>query len=195
MRLRTILSAGILLLLLAGCIVTSLHPLFTEEDAIFNPKLVGTWLDPAEKNSITWDFQASNDKYYNCVVTEKGKKYHFIAAIGHLGDSPMLDLYIKQDVDTLSDLHLLPAHSFWKISLKNDALTLSALNYEWLAKKSKAGQLDLAHELLDKERIILTADTAALQKFILKHENDKDAFTDPHTWRRQKKDNAAKATP
>jgi len=41
-----------LVVLLGGCVpVVSLHPLFTEDNLVFEEKLLGTWV-----NDTTWEF-------------------------------------------------------------------------------------------------------------------------------------------
>ena len=188
MRTRTLLTAAFTAVFLAGCIVTSLHPLFTKEDCVFDPKLVGRWVNPEDAKAPVWIFKARDDKRYDCTIIEKGKQYRFLASLGHLGDSPMLDLLIKRpDEETFSGMHLLPTHSFLKLALKGNSLTLRPLNYEWIEKKVKAKELDIAYAVLDNERIILTEKTKKLQKFILDHENDEGAFGEANTWHRREK--------
>lgn len=50
-------------LLLAGCVTPSLHPLVTEETAIFEPALIGKWVD--KKDGHTWTFEKREENAYN----------------------------------------------------------------------------------------------------------------------------------
>ena len=59
--------ALVLLLTLAGC-VFSLHPLYTDEDLVFDPALVGTWAQDNSGN--TWEFGKGNRNNYELVIRE-----------------------------------------------------------------------------------------------------------------------------
>ena len=48
------LSVLFLLLLCSGCIPTSLHPLYTEEDILFDQRLIGSWSE--EDGDDSWTF-------------------------------------------------------------------------------------------------------------------------------------------
>lgn len=171
---------------MAGCIVSSLHPLFVEEDRIFDPELVGRWVDPADKTKPSWIFKPRSDKGYDCTLLEKGKAYRFFAGLGKIGDSWFLDLYAERtDKETVGGLHLLPTHSFWKLTLKKDTLTLAPLNYEWFANQVKAKKVDISYTTLDEDRLLLTASSEELRKFFLRHEKNAEAFKERHTWKRQ----------
>src|SRR6187401_3334085 len=76
---------------LAGCIPT-LHPLYTDDDVIFDPALVGLW---AEENSKdTWLYEKVDDKSYRLTYTDgEGKKGEFQARLLKLGGFRFLDLY------------------------------------------------------------------------------------------------------
>jgi len=47
---------------------------------------------------------------------------------------------------------------------------------DWLKRLSDRNQLDLAHELINDNMIVLTAPTRELQAFALKHADSKEAF-------------------
>ena len=66
-------AAGLALtgLMLAGC-VPSLNPLYTEEDLIFEPKLVGVWAENAEAKE-RWTFEQAGEKDYR-VIDRKSKR-------------------------------------------------------------------------------------------------------------------------
>ena len=58
---RIILSAtGLALILVTGCIVTSVNPLYTEKDLVFDPALVGAWSEGEGKD--TWAFEKAGEK-------------------------------------------------------------------------------------------------------------------------------------
>ena len=82
-------------------------------------------------------------------------------------------------------LNQLPLHLAVKVARHQDELQLAILDYEWLGKLLKANPATLRHIVVpDKpletnsgEKFYLTADTRDLQKFLLKHQNNTNAFT------------------
>ncbi len=49
------------LLLLSGCIVRSMHPLYTDENVLFDTRLIGQWTEEDSKQ---------DEQRYKCVVYE-----------------------------------------------------------------------------------------------------------------------------
>ena len=161
----------------AGC-VRSLHPLYTEEDLVFEMALVGTWAD--EEDQDTWTFQKSGEYDYDLTVTEDGSRGKFKAHLVQLGSFLFLDLY-PQEPEMENDFykfHLIAAHTFSRIWLEGDALSLSMLNNEWVKDMIDQGKEKIAHERLE-DTIVLTAATADLQQFVVKYAEDDKAFPEP----------------
>ncbi|MGB8227006.1 MAG: hypothetical protein WCE45_09135 [Sedimentisphaerales bacterium] len=167
-----------LVLILGGC-VPSLHPLFTENDLIFDNDLIGSWAS-TEPNE-TFEFRETKTKDYECIYIDKdGKSGKFIAGLGKLGNTMYLDIYPSEPNMIENDFyksHLLSTHSFMKIELSKDSLKLCSMNPDGTDKLLKSKPNAVKHERLgdDNSGIVLTASTKELQKFILKYGNDKKA--------------------
>jgi hypothetical protein len=184
MRTTLVIAALALAVLLAGC-VPSLHPLFTEKDLVYDPVLVGTWAK--EEGEDRWAFQKSGDSAYELIYTEKGVPAQFETHLVQVGEFLFLDTYPKEpDIENgFYMVHLIPAHTFSRVWIQEDALRLAMLDLEWLKKMIAAKEVDVAHERVD-EGIILTASTEELQKFVLKCAEDGKAFPDTIDLHRQK---------
>jgi hypothetical protein len=77
-------------------------------------------------------------------------------------------------------VHLITAHTFLKLEVENEHLIIYQMSPKWLDNLIKENRIRIAHEMDDDEdKIILTASTKELQKFITKYANDEDAFEDP----------------
>jgi len=124
--------------LLGGCIpVMSMHPLFTEENLIFEEKLLGTWVDDPNSPKGIWEFKRVADsvqknwelppcpkpeKAYNLVISnEEGTKGSFFAYLVKVKDRLFLDVFPSQfpcaQLDPNQDwafntVFLIPSHSF-----------------------------------------------------------------------------------
>ncbi len=183
MRTTIIIAAFGLVALIGGC-VRSLHPLFNEEDLVFEPSLVGTWSE--EDDEDTWSFQKSGENAYDLIVTEGGLPAGFDAKLGRLGSYLFLDLY-PQEPDIKNDFykfHLIPAHTFSRVWIEEDTLHLSMLDNDWLRDMIDQGELNIEHERLDGG-IVLTTATDILQEFVVRHAEDDRAFPVPGKLLRQ----------
>ncbi len=177
MKTKLKIAAFYLLAAILGGCVPSLHPLFTENDLIFDANLIGTWAS-AEPNERL-DFKQAKTKYYECIYIDKdGKSGKFDIGLGKLGNTTYLDIYPSEPNMIENDFyksHLLFTHSFVKIELSKGILKLCSMGPEETGKLLKSKPNAVKHEKIEGGGIVLTASTKELQKFILKYGNDKKA--------------------
>ena len=64
-RLKLLVFPFGVLLLLSGCIVRSLHPLYTDENVIFDTRLIGQWSEEGSKE--IWEFSQQGEQRYKDV--------------------------------------------------------------------------------------------------------------------------------
>lgn len=171
-----------LMLLSPGCWVYSLHPLVERGQSLAEPALVGEWeRQGAEKGTLT--VTALDHGYRVDYLDKDGKTSKLEGALVQLGPNRYLDL--NPHGDALDDVpegvkaHLLPTHSFWKMSLAGDTLRLIPLNADWLEKGLKAKRLVIAHEMLDSE-VVLRGPTPALRSFVQRYAGA--AFPEDSAW-------------
>ncbi|MBT7861566.1 MAG: hypothetical protein HN712_14695 [Gemmatimonadetes bacterium] len=158
------LSAVAATLVMSGCLVPSIHPLYTPQDLVFDQALIGSWVDGDE----IWTFTQNEGHGYDLTIVEDDETARLRAHLLDLDGRRFLDLYPEDpDCDKCwYFLHMLPVHTFCGVSVHGDTLGLAPLSSDWFEEKSQAGELEIAHELRD-DQIILTADTKSLQVFIL----------------------------
>jgi hypothetical protein len=197
--LLVILLAGITF---QGCI-TSLHPLYTEKDLVFDKRLLGTWhsdslaaswklenlmekelapyKDPKErKDKEGFKSQFINKNTYLLTYTEKGEKAEFLLNLVKLDNTYYIDLYpgSQKEKNSLLEDHYLPVHSYAKIKIEEGGFELYYLNAELLYKLLNENRIKIKHESLDYYKVI-TASTEELQKFVIKFADHKEFFTAP----------------
>jgi hypothetical protein len=166
--------------ILAGCYVPSIHPLYTKQDVIFNPELVGQWRD-SEAGKSQWVFVQKEDKAYGLRITQEDKKvFVFTAYLLKVGDYHYLDLFPDTEDETNDSFllkNMLPVHTFIRIKQLTPTLDVEVMNSEWLAKVLKESPALIKHEKMpvgEKEKeeylTVLTAQPKELQAFLVKHE-------------------------
>ncbi len=183
------LLAGIL----GGCVpVMSLHPLYTENELVFDEKLLGTWIDDSN-NTLEFSKSEKSAKTYQLIYTAseekdgKGKGI-FDAHLVKLEGKLFLDVFPNQLPCGSPDdpnfkpewmfnvFFSLPVHTFARVDSIEPQLKLRLSDNEtmeeFLAKDPNA----VKHEMLE-ESAVLTAKTKELQKFAVKHADGKEFFS------------------
>jgi hypothetical protein len=191
-------------ILLGGCVpVMSLHPLFTEENLVFEEKLLGTWVDDPNSPKSTWEFKRVEDsaqkegelnppkkpeKAYKLILlnNEDNTKGSFYAHLIKLEDRLFLDVYPSQlpcaqpdpnEDWLLNTFFLIPGHSFVIIDSIEPRLKMRWTNQDELKKLLKEKPDAVKHELVE-DGIILTASTEQLQPFVFKYADDERVFSE-----------------
>ena len=177
--LKIILALGFVLLI-AGCVVSSLYPLFTEKDLAFDPTLLGTWAGVDEDDTLV--FKSGEGKAYDLTYITEGQGLKFKVHLVQLGKIQFFDVYPKVDKEH-DAIHLLPAHSFWRLERDGDMLRTAWLDQGWFEDQIARKKIIIPHQLVE-DRLILTASTEELQKFVLKYADE--AFSDFEEFQFQK---------
>jgi hypothetical protein len=94
----------------------------------------------------------------------------FEARLLKLGEHMFLDLF-PEEPETgheFYNMHVIPAHSFIRVSLEGHVLRLGFFDLEWLKKNLDQNKVKIKHERRG-DTIVLTASTKELQNFVLEH--------------------------
>ena len=179
----------VLAALLGGCVpVMSLHPLYTEKDAVFEERLLGRWVDDPNSPEITWEFnriEEPNNAYNLVFSDEEGKKGSFVAHLVRLQNRLFLDVYPSEMPSKTEEpnklelpynsFFLIPAHTFIRIDFIGRKLKMWLTNDEEMKKLLKEEPNAVKHTFIE-DKLILTAPTKELQNFVLKYADDKRVF-------------------
>ena len=157
-----------------GCVVPSLSPLFTDDDLVFDAQLVGPWIDDDE---TLWLFEESARDGYRLIIVSAEETSLFDAHLLELGAHRFLDLFPHADSggDSFRGLHLVPAHTFYRVDGQGDSRRLVTLDPDWLEEAITSGVVDIAHAWVDGQ-LVLTASTSALQDLVQSVADDPGAF-------------------
>lgn len=177
-------TAGLALVWLTGCVVTSVYPYYTAKDITFDAALLGTWSDPAETNANkdTWTFEKIGGQTYKLTTEDGSETNTFDAHLFTLGGQKFLDCLPRERHE-----YTAPTHVLLRVKSIQPQLEMYLLDYEWLGKLVEANPKSIRHVITpgpagdskEDQLVTLTAATAELQKFIRKHLKTEAAWGDP----------------
>jgi hypothetical protein len=159
--------------LLGGCVVTSVYPFYFEKDLAFEPALLGAWQKAGQPDEH-WKFERDKANGYRLTVVSEGKPSMVQGHLFKLQGQTFLDLTAagsKEDVQP----EPVPTHLLVRVERLAPKMKLAGLNYGWLSELLAADPKAVRHVVIktgdhpEDRRIVLTADTAELQQFVLKH--------------------------
>ena len=164
MKSNQIIPISVLLVLLAGC-VSSMYPFYTPDDLVRDDALLGKWRYEQE----TWKFEQIDSLSYRLIHVEDGKRGEFVAHLVLLDSLMFLDLYPVENkaFNGMHSMHLIPTHTFSRIWLGKDRLTLAMFDYEKVKALLARDSLTTDYVVSSNRQVVLTGHTATLQQFAL----------------------------
>ena len=175
MKIRIFASIAAAAVLLCSC-VPSVRPFYTDQDVVWDARLLGSWLPDGKTDSEIWTFEKSGEKSYKLTLLDRGKKGEFDARLFRLKDEYFLDLiptkcdYAPDQAD-LVGVSMIPGHLLMRVPELGAGLKLAFFDSDWLEKFLTKNPATIEH-YREGERILLTAETHELQRFVLEHLQD-----------------------
>ena len=163
---------------LVGCPAYSVHPLYTDQDAVMEPALEGTWVtsDPADKGEII--FQKSGDHDYKITVLYPDQKVTqtYKVHLVRLGDQLFMDLIADDQTANGAKLEdsfgVIATHVIAKIKISADDLAHATLEDDAIRKQNPTGGGPLDYQITDESAVLVTAQTDTLRRYISAHAED-----------------------
>jgi hypothetical protein len=180
---------GLAVALCAGCVVTSIYPFYTARDVVFDAALVGVWAEAGSTNAVTenWKFERSGTNAYKFTVSEKDKSTAYDARLFKLKGKLFLDCFPRERQGDF-----VPPHYLLKVTRIEPQFEYAIMNYKWLGELLEKNPKAVRHVVVpdesgdaSKSRIVLTADTTELQKFISKYQGAEGAFDELKAMKKQ----------
>jgi len=192
-----------LLIFLSSCL-TTLHPIFTEKDLAYDPKLIGTWktenqdnkgqvviTNLASESSVELPGNISSIKQKGYFISyqngpgETSKRY--IAFLARIGKHLYFDYYPadrKEDekIDEFFGAHLVKMHTSYRVEILNDgSFELSQLDESYVTKLIDEKKIRISHETDADDNTVITASTQELQQYLLKYGDEPSAYRSDKT--------------
>ena len=184
------------ILILEGCL-TTLHPIFTEKDLVFDPRLTGNWKKTKDGSIVTYRqatvkdlqtlspaLQRNANKIY--LLEEKNEQNKTMSAyyafLVKLGKYYYLDYYPAGVKDNLSangffTAHFTPMHSIYRVKFNGDlSFNLQQLDGGYLENLIRNKKIRLRHEVTEDGSYVITAPTEELQQYLVKYSDVPEAY-------------------
>ena len=178
-----LVSLPALVLALAGCLVT-LDAIVPESDAIFDPRLVGTWADVSSSDLAV--ISRISDHTYAIEYTSEGKVSRFQARLGSLGGRLVLDVWATPGDGEVPDLYaeiMIAGHTLFVLDIGSDEVTSAAPELDSLMLHLRTEEPLLTYRLLD-DQLILHGTTEQLRAALGAYLASPVALAEPTVWRR-----------
>ncbi|MEN8157320.1 MAG: hypothetical protein ABFS10_10225 [Bacteroidota bacterium] len=173
---------------MSGCLVSSLHPFFKEEDKYFDTTMVGYWMDG---DSAIWTILPNmvkerhmgpekHDSSYTITYYEDVDAYSILTGtLFQLNGVDYVDFLPHPNEDhctsDMTSFHHVPVHTLARVQYSKDSIMMYWYGDDWLNDLFEQNRIRIKHEKIpsgNSGRHLLTADTEELQKFIEKYAND-----------------------
>lgn len=174
---------------LSGCL-TTLFPLFTKNDVVFDPKLVGKW-DTGKDGKLAVFERGSASAFTGVpellqqiasqgyVVTftsqdgyEESKYYAFMMKLGKYNylDYYPADTKMESHFEEFYKLHFTKMHSFFRVRFNDEeSFEISQFDEGFLKDLIDRKQIRIRHEKKIDGNYLITAPTAELQQYVMKY--------------------------
>jgi hypothetical protein len=172
-----------LLVALASCVV-SIDAIVPESDAIFDPRLVGTWEEVSGSDRAV--ISLASDHTYAIKYTSRGERSSFEARLGSLGGRSVLDVWPTPRDGELPESYagmMVGGHVLLVLDVGSDEVRVAALEQDPLLSWLRTEQPRLAHRR-HGDQLILHGTTHELRAALGAHLADPGALTEPTLWRR-----------
>ena len=201
-KVSIILGFAFLLIFLSSCLNT-LHPIFTENDLAYDPKLIGTWntenqvnkgkaiiSNLATENSVELPGSISTIKQKGYFITyqdEHGNTKQYIAFLARIGKHLYFDYYPadkKEDrkLDEFFGIHFVRMHTSYRVEILNDgSFELSQLDGSYVKSLIDEKKIRISHETDAEDDMTITASTKELQQYLLKYGDESSAYESAKT--------------
>jgi hypothetical protein len=166
----------------AGCLQTSINPLFDLSGGRFDDRLAGAW---SCREAETWTFEQKQEtdhdrilRYYDVVVKSGDQEGRAVALLGKIGTHDFITFTAEDEpsgVPPFLRRHYRSVFTFGRVEISANRLAIYLLDGDWVEKSSNAVARGLAQKMFD-DSVLLTAPTKALQTFAAANATNDKAF-------------------
>ena len=176
------------------------YALFKPEQLVFDNRLLGNWdagsgevltISKCVLSDLPEGLKNTVSKSYRIAFKEKNGviKQQFLGFLVPIGQQLYMDYFTipTPDQETFSifyKMHFIPMHSLYKVEISKDSFSIRQLKESFLYDLINTQKLRIPYDKLDGDRIVVTAHTEELQRYVQKYGNTAAAFDDNTTYNR-----------
>lgn len=177
-------AISIALLLLAA--VPSLQPYYTPGDKVLDENIVGVW----QTHEVMWAIEPNAGRTDYTLTVNAGLGGMYTVTIFKVGDERFLDIQpiaTEMIEDEFLSLHVLPAHSLFRVWVREETLRIAPFDHEKLEVMLTQQPGLIPHVFIERGKgvqpqLVLTGSTAQLKSLFEK--NIDTLFAQPMSLRR-----------
>ncbi|MBO6495911.1 MAG: hypothetical protein JJ862_16295 [Roseivirga sp.] len=126
----------------------------------------------------------STEESYKMTVSDDGTIQSYMVHIVEIGSDYFMDMYpLPEFTDNTFSENLFPVHTFMKLDVEGDRLSLIPFDLEKLNELFESNLIRLRHEYVDGN-VVITAQPKEIQKFLSKYSNDETVFEEVESYNR-----------
>lgn len=170
--------------LLSAC-VTTVDAIVRDEDATFDQRLIGTWVDASDSDAVATVARASPTSY-TIRFTEDGKTGAFAARLGRLGARMVLDVRPAPADSEIYEPYqgaLLPTHLLFVVDIAADSVLAALVSGDSLRAAIRTGRVKL-DTLSWGNHTFITSRTNVVRAALSTHLSRPGAIDAPKTFKR-----------
>jgi hypothetical protein len=163
----------------AACLVVGLQPVYEPETIAFDPSFLGTWA--SDEDGITLAIERGEWHSYHLAFTERDTTTRLSARLTRVGELLLVDVTPLDGTD-IEPLQL-PVHGIYRVTLENDVLSVSNLDYDHFFAIASRGEPGFAID--GRKNVVITLPTAEVRRWLQEHAEDVGLFSAPAILKRK----------
>jgi hypothetical protein len=193
---------ALLLIFLSSCL-TTLHPIFTENDLTYDAKLIGIWKTDDQKTDLhqvvitnlatessidlPGNISSIKQKGYLISYQREHTTERYIAFLARIGKHLYFDYFPadkkeNQKIDEFFETHFVKMHTSYRVEILNDgSFELSQLDGSYVKSLIDKKKIRISHETDADDNEVITASTKELQQYLLKYGDEPSAYRSDKT--------------
>lgn len=162
----------------------ALQPFFTSSDLYEDPALEGRWTNGED----TWEFRRVGDGRYRLAECAPECKDEVNGTLFRLGGQLFLD--VQESGKFTSGVF---PHGVMRLRLTGDSVDVTPLDEDAIKEGLEQKRFSLSFLSIEEKRLLITAPTAKLQQFLLRHAQDPQVWGETMTYRRTVSDGSTES--
>ena len=168
----------LLALVAPGCLVTTLHPLYDEASVVFDAALLGSWQNRESEVRVT--ITRAEWRSYAIAYTDRTGTTHLTGFLTDIGATRFLNVRPEDGLERPA--FLVAANGMMQIAIEPTQIRVREVDYDEVVRRLSAGTLRLTAATDLKRNVVITADTAALRRWMATATKDDRLFAEWKTF-------------